>query len=281
MNGPVRGGKPSLLEAGLPCASLSAECQRDNNARQRPPQNRLHIWWARRPPTVCRAAILGALLPFDLDLPEEILPPLAQEPSQKDLEDLPRKMKDYRRFFESLLDEVPPTQLTPQHRTFLQALGVTGDVIAAATRIQFAGSIGKGGNALQMPPEWGFRHLPAFQTSPSSLLLKAVDDTAKSAAGISDREAIVVLDSMAGGGVIPLEAIRYGAKVFANELNPVAATILKATLSYPAQFGNALEGILWNTAKDIAERVQDRMASVFWREPDLTHPLISLARGLS
>ena len=29
--------KPSFLEAGLPCASLSAECQRDNNARQRPP----------------------------------------------------------------------------------------------------------------------------------------------------------------------------------------------------------------------------------------------------
>jgi len=41
---------PSFLEAGLPVASLSAECQRDNNARQRPPQNRLHIWWARRPP---------------------------------------------------------------------------------------------------------------------------------------------------------------------------------------------------------------------------------------
>jgi len=52
--------KPSFLEAGLPCASLSAESQRDNNARQRPPQNRLHIWWARRPPTVCRAAILAA-----------------------------------------------------------------------------------------------------------------------------------------------------------------------------------------------------------------------------
>ena len=24
--------KPSFLEAGMPCASLSAECQRDNNA---------------------------------------------------------------------------------------------------------------------------------------------------------------------------------------------------------------------------------------------------------
>ena len=47
MSEPVR---PSFLEAGLPVASLSAECQRDNNARQRPPQNRLHIGWARRTP---------------------------------------------------------------------------------------------------------------------------------------------------------------------------------------------------------------------------------------
>ena len=60
--------KPSFLEAGLPCASLSAECQADNDARQRPPQNRLHIWWARRPPTICRVALLSGLLPYDADL---------------------------------------------------------------------------------------------------------------------------------------------------------------------------------------------------------------------
>ncbi|WP_428995792.1 DUF1156 domain-containing protein, partial [Lamprobacter modestohalophilus] len=46
--------KPPFLEGGLPAASLSTECQRDNNARQRPPQNRLHIWWAPRPPTISR-----------------------------------------------------------------------------------------------------------------------------------------------------------------------------------------------------------------------------------
>ena len=43
--------RPSFLEAGLPCASLSAECQRDNDDRQRPPQNCLHVWFARRPAT--------------------------------------------------------------------------------------------------------------------------------------------------------------------------------------------------------------------------------------
>src|SRR3954464_5810596 len=81
--------KPSLMEAGLPCSSLSAECQRDNNARERPPQNRLHIWWARRPPTVCRVAILTALLPHDVELPPEVLPSVIAEPSTGDRDKLP------------------------------------------------------------------------------------------------------------------------------------------------------------------------------------------------
>ena len=40
---------------------------------------------------------------------------------------------------------------------------------------------------------------------------------------LAENEVPVLLDSMAGGGAIPLEGVRYGLKVFANELNPVAA----------------------------------------------------------
>ena len=42
---------------------------------------------------------------------------------------------------------------------------------------------------------------------------------------------------MAGGGSIPFEATAYGLTVYANELNPVASVVLKATLDYPARFG--------------------------------------------
>ena len=45
---------------------------------------------------------------------------------------------------------------------------------------------------------------------------------------------------MSGGGSIPFEALRYGLTVHANELNPVASVILKATLDYPARFGRSL-----------------------------------------
>ena len=42
-----------------------------------------------------------------------------------------------------------------------------------------------------------------------------------------------VLDPFSGGGAIPLEAMRLGCEVTANDLNPVAWFILKCTLEYP------------------------------------------------
>jgi putative DNA methylase len=46
-----------------------------------------------------------------------------------------------------------------------------------------------------------------------------------------------VLDMFAGGGAIPLEALRLGCDVKANDLNPVAHMIQLCTLSYPQRFG--------------------------------------------
>jgi hypothetical protein len=46
-----------------------------------------------------------------------------------------------------------------------------------------------------------------------------------------------ILDPTAGGGSIPLEALRLGHTVIANELNPVASVILHATIDYPSRFG--------------------------------------------
>jgi putative DNA methylase len=42
-----------------------------------------------------------------------------------------------------------------------------------------------------------------------------------------------VLDPFAGGGAIPLEAMRLGCDVTAIDINPVAWFILKCTLEYP------------------------------------------------
>jgi putative DNA methylase len=46
-----------------------------------------------------------------------------------------------------------------------------------------------------------------------------------------------VLDPFAGGGSIPLEALRLGCETYALDYNPVAVLILKAVLEFPQRFG--------------------------------------------
>jgi putative DNA methylase len=49
-----------------------------------------------------------------------------------------------------------------------------------------------------------------------------------------------VLDCFAGGGSIPLEALRLGCETYALDYNPVAVLILKAVLEYPQKFGRSM-----------------------------------------
>ena len=50
----------------------------------------------------------------------------------------------------------------------------------------------------------------------------------------------VVLDPFAGGGSIPLEALRVGADAFASDLNPVAVLLNKVVLEYIPKYGQHL-----------------------------------------
>src|SRR5512146_924132 len=60
------GAKPRLfIENWLPAAAIGVECIRERSTGQQPPDKRLHVWWARRPLTAARAAVLGSLLPAD------------------------------------------------------------------------------------------------------------------------------------------------------------------------------------------------------------------------
>ena len=57
-----------LIEHGFPCHQVGAETQRERGASSAlPPLYYLHVWWARRPLTPSRAAILASLLPAEAE----------------------------------------------------------------------------------------------------------------------------------------------------------------------------------------------------------------------
>jgi len=76
---------------------------------------------------------------------------------------------------------------------------------------------------------------------------------------------------MAGGGSIPFEALRYGLTTFANELNPVASVILRATLDYPARFGPGLAEDIRKYGDMWTKMVQKRLRS-FYTDTDEDYP---------
>jgi adenine-specific DNA methylase len=153
-----------------------------------------------------------------------------------------------------------------EHEDFLRAMEITGDAAAAYRRIAFAKEYLVNGKTLQMPVAWGYRHLPAFTLSPSDALLDALTSQTRELCGLAKGEEVVLLNSMAGGGVIPLEGIRYGLKVYANDLNPVSAVVLKATVEYPAHHGRIILPMLSRLSREVAEQAGHRLKPFFHHE---------------
>ena len=57
-----------LIEHGFPCHQVGAETQRERGVSSAlPPLYFLHVWWARRPLTPSRAAIVASLAPAESD----------------------------------------------------------------------------------------------------------------------------------------------------------------------------------------------------------------------
>jgi adenine-specific DNA methylase len=61
-----------LIETGIPCHQIGAENQRERATSSQPATAKLHVWWARRPLTPSRAAIVASLDPGDTE-PERFI----------------------------------------------------------------------------------------------------------------------------------------------------------------------------------------------------------------
>ena len=141
---------------------------------------------------------------------------------------------------------------------FMHALGIHGDPIAAKKRIADADRKGErlGADA------YGYSR--AFSYTPDA----AERAWLQAEWHRIDPGAPVVLDPTAGGGSIPFESTRLGIATFANDLNPVAALILRATIEWPATLGYDLLDEFRALGVDFVTRVRERLQGVFPDEPD-------------
>jgi len=72
-----------------------------------------------------------------------------------------------------------------------------------------------------------------------------------------------VLDMFAGGGAIPLEALRLGCETYAVDLNPVAHIVELCTLVYPQQYGKALADQVEQWGNWVIDRVRAEIGDLY------------------
>ncbi len=187
-----------LIEDYLPIREISAEASREKSVRKGHIST-LHLWWARRPLVACRAAIYAALVPADAFNAKVTIhgPPEDPQETAATKEDLARS---FRR-------------------------GLAGEFIKDLCK--YPGDPRKIEEARQ--------HILATHAAK----LSAERGQAVSVEAILKGEAPRprVLDMFAGGGSIPLEALRLGCEAYALDINPVAHVIELCTLVYPQKYG--------------------------------------------
>ena len=89
-------------------------------------------------------------------------------------------------------------------------------------------------------------------------------------------EAPLVVDPFAGGGSIPLEALRVGCEAFASDLNPVACLILKVMLEDIPRHGPKLADELREAGRRIKERAERELADLYPKDADGATPIAYL-----
>ncbi|MDW8186323.1 MAG: DUF1156 domain-containing protein [Anaerolineae bacterium] len=82
-----------------------------------------------------------------------------------------------------------------------------------------------------------------------------------------------VLDPFAGGGSIPLEALRLGCKTYALDYNPVAVLLNKAVLEFPQRFGPALVEAVRQWGNWVLEEARRELAPFYPSDPDGAVPV--------
>ena len=89
-------------------------------------------------------------------------------------------------------------------------------------------------------------------------------------------EAPLVVDPFAGGGSIPLEALRLGCEAFASDLNPVACLILKVMLEDIPRHGPGLADELRRAGGEIKAAAEKELAELYPPDPDGATPIAYL-----
>jgi len=239
-----------LIEVDLPIKKISAHARREKSIRQGHIST-LHIWWARRPLAACRAVLCAALWP---DPADPLCPARFREDACRLINDFAVRAASDRELSQSC-----------SHDTWKkwQALAKTGGGLDPKREAHW--------NVLRFAlldfiadfSNWDNASVPEYVQTGQSLTQSAHE----SLGGELGTRPLVV-DPFAGGGSIPLEALRVGADAFASDLNPVPALLNRIILEYIPKYGQRLADEVRKWGDLIQDEVGSELERYYPSSPD-------------
>jgi adenine-specific DNA methylase len=244
-----------LIEVDLPIKEISAHARREKSIRHGHIST-LHIWWARRPLAACRAVICAALWP---DPADDLCPPAFREASARVLGEFAKKAQN-----DKTVMELCQPHWSRWSRTTSEALDPADPARWPQIRQGLLDFIADFAN-------WDASTVPAFLET-----ARALTQAAHEALGGAPGTRPLVVDPFAGGGSIPLEALRVGADAFASDLNPVPVLLNKVMLEYIPKYGQRLADEVREWGEWIKQEAEKELAEFYPTDPDGATPIAYL-----
>ena len=236
-----------LIEVDLPIKRISAHSRREKSIRHGHIST-LHIWWARRPLAACRAVICAALWP---DPADEHCPPVFREAAKS-------AIRDWARHHLSLAS----AESFPRLVAIQKDLARLND--AHELRHALLDFIADFSN-------WDNSAVKEYLDT-SRVLTQAAHEAFGGPPGTRP----LVVDPFAGGGSIPLEALRVGADAFASDLNPIPVLLNKVVLEYIPKYGQRLVDEVRKWGAWITQEAEKELAEYYPKDPDGATPIAYL-----
>ncbi|MDR1923132.1 MAG: DUF1156 domain-containing protein [Planctomycetaceae bacterium] len=247
-----------LIETDLPIKKISVHARREKSIRHGHIST-LHIWWARRPLAACRAVICAALW---LDPVEKNCPQLFRNKAAEIITNFAQKVDGDLDLLE--LCDVENRKRWESLAKRNETLNVKTEKGALLLRQYLLDFIADFAN-------WDCSTVPVFLETARALTLAAHE----AMGGLPETKPLVV-DPFAGGGSIPLEALRVGADAFASDLNPVAVLLNKVVLEYIPKYGQKLADEVRKWGQWIKTEAEKELQQFYPKDSDGATPIAYL-----
>jgi len=228
-----------LIEVDLPIKRISAHARREKAIRHGHIST-LHIWWARRPLAACRAVVCASLWP---DPADELCPERFRNVAREQMQ----------AWACDRLNLCGAESWKAFVAISKNRAALADNAVLRQALLDFIADFANWDNSSVR------EYLETSQT-----LTQEAHEALGGAAGTRP----LVVDPFAGGGSIPLEALRVGADAFASDLNPIPVLLNKVVLEYVPKYGQRLADEVRRWGEWVGRRAEEQLSRFYPKDVD-------------